>query len=44
MHITFWLGGLRGADHWEDLSVDGRTTLGWILGKEVWGCGLDSFG
>jgi hypothetical protein len=32
VHITFWFGGLRGGDHWEDLGVDGRTTLGWILG------------
>jgi hypothetical protein len=24
---------LKGGDHWEDLGVDGRITLGWILGK-----------
>jgi hypothetical protein len=29
---------------WEGLGVDGRTTLRWILGNRVWGCGLDSFG
>jgi hypothetical protein len=28
----------------EDLGVDGRITLRWILGNRVWGCGLDSFG
>jgi hypothetical protein len=27
------LGGLKGGYHWEDLGVDGRTTLRWILGK-----------
>jgi hypothetical protein len=27
------LGGLKGGDHYEDLGVDGRTTLRWILGK-----------
>jgi hypothetical protein len=31
-------------DHLEDLGVDGRITLGWVLEKWVWGCGLDSFG
>jgi hypothetical protein len=24
---------LKGEDHWEDLGVDGRITLRWILGK-----------
>jgi hypothetical protein len=33
VHTTFWLGGLKGGDHEEDLGVDGRTTLRWILGK-----------
>jgi hypothetical protein len=27
------LGGLKGVDHWENLGVDGRITLRWILGK-----------
>jgi hypothetical protein len=27
------LGSLKGGDHWEDLGVDGRITLRWILGK-----------
>jgi hypothetical protein len=31
---TFWLGSLNGGDHWEDLGVDGRITLRWILGKQ----------
>jgi hypothetical protein len=33
VHTTFRLGGLKGGDHYEDLGVDGRTTLRWILGK-----------
>jgi hypothetical protein len=27
----FWLGGPKARDHWEDLSVGGRTTLKWTL-------------
>jgi hypothetical protein len=27
------VGRLKGGDHWEDLGVDGRLTLRWILGK-----------
>jgi hypothetical protein len=23
VHITSWLGSLKGGDHWEDLGVDG---------------------
>jgi hypothetical protein len=26
------LGSLKGGDHWEDLGVDGRITLRWIIG------------
>jgi hypothetical protein len=37
MH-TFLLGGLKGGDHYEDLGVGGRITLGWILGK--WDLGM----
>jgi hypothetical protein len=33
VHTTFWLGSLKGGDHWEDLGIDGRITLRWILGK-----------
>jgi hypothetical protein len=28
----FWLGGLKGRDHWEDLGIGGRITLRWTLG------------
>jgi hypothetical protein len=30
----FWLGGPKGADHWEDLGVGGRITLRWTLGRQ----------
>jgi hypothetical protein len=33
---------MKGGDHWEDLGVDGKITLRFILGNRV--CGLDSFG
>jgi hypothetical protein len=39
MHTVFWLKDLKGRDHWEDLLVDGRLILEWILGKrggKVW--------
>jgi hypothetical protein len=29
----FWLVGPKGRDHWEDLSVGGRITLRWTLGR-----------
>jgi hypothetical protein len=29
----FWLGGPKVRDHWEDLSVGGRITLRWTLGR-----------
>jgi hypothetical protein len=29
----FWLGGLKGRDHWEEKGVDGRITLRWTLGR-----------
>jgi hypothetical protein len=29
----FSLGDPKGRDHWEDLGVGGRITLGWILGR-----------
>jgi hypothetical protein len=42
MHTVFWLENLKGRDHSEDLGVDGRIILEWILGKygeKVWdGC------
>jgi hypothetical protein len=36
MHKIFWLENLKGRNHLEDLGVDGRIILGWILGKWVW--------
>jgi hypothetical protein len=32
MHTVFWLEILKGGDHSEDLCVDGRIILKWILG------------
>jgi hypothetical protein len=31
----FWLGSLKVRDHWKDLGVGVRITLGWTLGR--WG-------
>jgi len=39
MHTKFWPGNLKGRDHLEDLGVDGKIILEWILGKQggkVW--------
>jgi hypothetical protein len=33
MHAIFGLGNLKGRDHLEDLGVDGKIILKWILGK-----------
>jgi hypothetical protein len=30
----FWLGGLKGRDHWEDLGVGERITLRWALRRQ----------
>jgi hypothetical protein len=30
----FWLGGLKGGDHCEDLGIGGRTTLRCTLGRQ----------
>jgi len=42
MHTIFWLETPKERDHLEDLSVDKRLILDWILGKQggkVWtGC------
>jgi hypothetical protein len=35
MHIKFCLGSVKGRDHLEDLGVDSRIILKWILGK-IW--------
>jgi hypothetical protein len=29
----FWLGSLKGRDHWEDLGICGRITLRWTIGR-----------
>jgi hypothetical protein len=44
MYTIFWLENLKGIDHLEDLGVDKKITLKWILGNRVGGCGLDSSG
>jgi hypothetical protein len=39
MHTKFWSENLKGKDHSEDLDVDGKIILEWILGKyggQVW--------
>jgi hypothetical protein len=33
IHTEFWLGDLRERDHLEDLGIDGRIILKWILQK-----------
>jgi hypothetical protein len=32
--IGFWLGGLKGRNHWEDQDIGGRMTLRWTLGRQ----------
>jgi len=39
MQAIFWLENLKGRDQLEDLAIDGRIILEWILGKhsgKVW--------
>jgi hypothetical protein len=36
MYTTFWSESLKGRDHSEDLSVDGRIILKWILEEKGW--------
>jgi hypothetical protein len=36
MHTILWLETLKGRDHLEDVDVDGRLILKWILGKQDW--------
>jgi hypothetical protein len=33
MFTGFWLGGPKVRDHWEHLSVGGKITLRWTLGR-----------
>jgi hypothetical protein len=33
MHTKFWLKNLKEGDHIEDLGIDGRVILKWILAK-----------
>jgi hypothetical protein len=35
MRTKSWLRRLKGRDHSEDLGVDGRIIIKWILGKQV---------
>jgi hypothetical protein len=34
MHTTFWSENLKGRDHSEDLSIDGKIILEWIFEKQ----------
>jgi hypothetical protein len=34
MHIIFWFENLKRRDYLEDLGIDGKIILEWILGKE----------
>jgi hypothetical protein len=35
-HTQFWAENLKKRDHLEGLSIDGRTTLKWILNRAEW--------
>jgi hypothetical protein len=38
---NIFVGNLRVRDHLEDVGVDGKVILEWILGNRVEGCRLD---
>jgi len=38
MHTKFWSKNVKGKDHSEDLSVDGKIILEWILMEIGWKC------
>jgi len=40
MRTIFWLENMKGREHFEDLSVDGRVILEWILGEIRWAVGM----
>jgi hypothetical protein len=44
MHTKFWSESLEGRDHLEDLVIDGKLILKWILGKQGVKCGMDISG
>jgi hypothetical protein len=35
MHTRFWSGSLKGRDHLQELSVDGKIKFKWISWKQV---------
>jgi len=36
LYPVFWMGNLKGRDRSENIGVDGKITLEWILGKLGW--------
>jgi hypothetical protein len=36
MHKICWFENLQGRDHSEDLSLDGKVTVEWILKEIIW--------
>jgi hypothetical protein len=39
MHRGFWWGNLRESDRLEDIDMDGRIILKWIVKMQSGGCG-----
>jgi hypothetical protein len=44
MHTVFWFEHLYGRDHLEDVGIDGKIVMEWMLRKQVGWCRLDSPG